>query len=164
VHVVDKATKLQTIFDRINLVDTRFEVIKRDTEIAALKARLEAVEKGDRAAASKVEHDASARLRQIEDDREFLRYCNVGGEAMKPDDQERVRQISAKYRWIDVQGRNMDFLNEDEIENLTITGRHSNGSRAPDHQPPYRGDDSDAGGAAVAAPLEERAGICRRPP
>jgi len=24
-HVVDKATKLETIFDRINLVDTRFE-------------------------------------------------------------------------------------------------------------------------------------------
>jgi len=30
VHVVDKATKLQTIFDRINLLDTRFEVLKRD--------------------------------------------------------------------------------------------------------------------------------------
>src|SRR5262249_25704612 len=30
VHVVDKATKLETIFDRITLVDTRFEVLKRD--------------------------------------------------------------------------------------------------------------------------------------
>ncbi len=50
VHVVDKATKLQTIFDRINLVDTRFEVIKRDAEIAALKARLEAQGKNDAAA------------------------------------------------------------------------------------------------------------------
>ncbi|MEO6626429.1 MAG: GAF domain-containing protein, partial [Burkholderiaceae bacterium] len=29
VHVVDKATKLQTLYDRIGLIDTRFEVLKR---------------------------------------------------------------------------------------------------------------------------------------
>src|SRR3990167_2256369 len=38
VHVVDKATKLQTIFDRIHLLDTRFEVLKRDAEINMLRA------------------------------------------------------------------------------------------------------------------------------
>ncbi|HLY96817.1 MAG TPA: GAF domain-containing protein, partial [Sideroxyarcus sp.] len=37
VHVVDKSTKLQTIFDRIHLIDTRFEVLKRDAEIGMLK-------------------------------------------------------------------------------------------------------------------------------
>jgi hypothetical protein len=37
VHVVDKATKLQTLFDRIHLVDTRFEVLKRDAQIAMLR-------------------------------------------------------------------------------------------------------------------------------
>src|SRR5262249_17729274 len=40
VHVIDKATKLQTIYDRIATIDTRFEVIKRDAEIALLKAEL----------------------------------------------------------------------------------------------------------------------------
>src|SRR5258708_22962226 len=39
VHVVDKATKLETIFDRVQLVDTRFEVLKRDAEIDSLKRR-----------------------------------------------------------------------------------------------------------------------------
>ena len=37
VHVVDKATKLHTLFDRIHLLDTRFEVLKRDAEIAMLR-------------------------------------------------------------------------------------------------------------------------------
>ena len=37
VHVVDKATKLQTLFDRIELLDTRFEVRLRDAEIAHLR-------------------------------------------------------------------------------------------------------------------------------
>src|SRR5947209_5894513 len=40
VHVVDKATKLETIFDRVQLVDTRFEVLKRDAEIESLKKRM----------------------------------------------------------------------------------------------------------------------------
>src|SRR4051795_12574511 len=41
VHIVDKATKLETIFDRVHLVDTRFEVLKRDAEIEALKGTLD---------------------------------------------------------------------------------------------------------------------------
>src|SRR5450759_5585242 len=40
VHVVDKATKLQTLFDRVHLIDTRFEVLKRDAEIDALRQQL----------------------------------------------------------------------------------------------------------------------------
>ena len=120
VHVVDKATKLQTIFDRISLVDTRFEVIKRDAEIAMLKAKLDALDKGDKQVSRASERDFELRLREINEDREFLRFCNVGGEAMKPEDQERVKQISSKYRWRDLQGNQADFLTVDEAENLTI--------------------------------------------
>ena len=47
VHVVEKATKLQTLYDRIETIDTRFEIIKRDAEIALLRAELVAVLKGD---------------------------------------------------------------------------------------------------------------------
>src|SRR5438045_2731580 len=41
VHVVDKATKMETIFDRIHLIDTRFEVLKRDLEIEGLRGKLD---------------------------------------------------------------------------------------------------------------------------
>src|SRR5262249_24714618 len=44
-HVVDKSTKLETIFDRIHLVDTRFEVLRRDAEIGALKSKLDLTRK-----------------------------------------------------------------------------------------------------------------------
>ena len=120
VHVVDKATKLETIFDRISLVDTRFEVVKRDAEIAILKAKLAALEKGDRQAPGELERDFALRLREIDADREFLRTCNVGGEAMRPEDQERVKQIAAKYCWRDVEGKQSEFLTANELENLTI--------------------------------------------
>lgn len=120
VHVVDKATKLHTIFDRIQLVDTRFEVLKRDAEIACLKAKLEAQQKGDRQAAVAATRDFDLQLRRIDEDREFLRFSNIGGEAMKPEDIERVRQISTQYRWRDTAGNEAEFLTADEVENLTI--------------------------------------------
>ncbi len=114
VHVVDKATKLHTIYDRINLVDTRFEILKRDAEIASLKAKLAP---GTGAGAAT---DLARQLSEMDDDRAFLRICNVGGELMSDADQERVRKISQKYRWRDADGKEVDFLSEDEVENLTI--------------------------------------------
>jgi hypothetical protein len=87
VHVVDKATKLETIYDRIHIVDTRFEVLKRDAEIELLKEKALLVAHG----AQRAEHDASdarhrERLRRLDDDRAFLRACNIGGEAMREAD------------------------------------------------------------------------------
>ena len=119
VHVVDKATKLQTIFDRITLVDTRFEILKRDAEIARLKARLDTPD--NRAGEwEKADRELKARLRQIEEDRQFLRFCNFGSEAMREEDQRRVHDISKTYRWRDVDGTDADFLTADEVNNLTI--------------------------------------------
>jgi len=119
VHVVDKATKLQTIFDRIALVDTRFEILKRDAEIASLKTRLGSP--GNRADEwERADRELKARLRQIEEDRQFLRFCNFGSETMREDDQRRVRAISKTYRWRDIDGNEVDFLTADELNNLTI--------------------------------------------
>jgi len=119
VHVVDKATKLQTIFDRITLIDTRFEILKRDAEIARVKAKLNTP---DNSAGEweRADRELKARLRQIEEDRQFLRFCNFGSEAMREEDQRRVRDISRTYRWRDVDGNEADFLTADEVNNLTI--------------------------------------------
>ncbi|MCW5548381.1 MAG: GAF domain-containing protein [Opitutaceae bacterium] len=105
VHIVDKATKLQTIHDRIELIATRFEVIKRDAELAALRAG----------------RDAGADLAAIDADLAFLRACNIGEEAMRAVDRERVHAIAAKYRWRDGAGEERDCLTPDEVLNLTIT-------------------------------------------
>jgi HD-GYP domain-containing protein (c-di-GMP phosphodiesterase class II) len=120
VHVVDKATKLETIYDRIHIIDTRFEVLKRDAEIELMKEKALLVAHG----ALRAEHDAAdarhrERLRRLDDDRAFLRACNIGGEAMRESDQERVRAI-ARYRWTDTSGHEANFLSEDELKNLTI--------------------------------------------
>jgi HD-GYP domain-containing protein (c-di-GMP phosphodiesterase class II) len=114
VHVVDKSTKLETIFDRIHLVDTRFEVLLRDCEIRALRARCE-----PDANVAAIEDRLGSELARIRADREFIRRANVGGEGMSPDDQERVRRI-AQYRWTALDGQEQAFLSEDEVLNLTV--------------------------------------------
>jgi HD-GYP domain-containing protein (c-di-GMP phosphodiesterase class II) len=126
VHVVDKATKLETIFDRVHLVDTRFEVIKRDAEIEALRKQLGLALRADldqvsrKEASYEIDQKLRERIRQIDEDREFIRRSNMGGEFMAADLQERIRRIGSYYRWIDVSGSTADFLTEDEVENLTI--------------------------------------------
>jgi HD-GYP domain-containing protein (c-di-GMP phosphodiesterase class II) len=106
VHVVDKATKLQTIFDRIHLLDTRLEVLKRDARIDMLEGRLSAAE-------------YEARVCQLDADREFLWACNTGSEKMSDDDIARVQNI-AQYQWRNEQGEAANFLSADELANLTI--------------------------------------------
>ncbi len=126
VHVVDKATKLETIFDRIKLIDTRFEVLKRDVEVEALKARLELLrnsgpgEAATRERLAQIDQQRLDSLRRLESEREFLRQCNIGGEVMSPQARERVSRIGTAYKWIDVSGSAADFLTQDEIKNLTI--------------------------------------------
>jgi hypothetical protein len=115
---VDKATKLQTIFDRVALIDTRFEVVRRDAEIALLKARMEKL--GPRHTDVVGDAQLVAGIREIENDRDFLRRVNIGSEAMRDEDIARVQAIARRYRWRNGDGERSDFLSEDEIRNLTI--------------------------------------------
>ena len=89
-YIVDKATKLETIYDRIHEVRTRFEVLKRDAEIACLKA----------VAAGEPEPAALARLtaelKQLDDDFAFVAACNEGGEFMAPEKIERLKAIGQR--------------------------------------------------------------------
>jgi HD-GYP domain-containing protein (c-di-GMP phosphodiesterase class II) len=126
VHVVDKATKLETIYDRVGVVDTRFEVLRRDAEIEALKRQLALArepgldELARRQAQREIDIALRDSLRRLDEDREFLRRSNIGGEFMSAEAQARVRDIGTRYKWVDVSGATANFLTDNEIENLCI--------------------------------------------
>lgn len=115
-YVIDKSTKLETIFDRIQLVDTRIEVLKRDAEIDYWKEIAGTNTEDARMAAEQI---LRQRLKKLEEDKRFLRKANIGGEFMSEDDQARVRAI-AGHQWRDPDGDILPLLNEEEIYNLTI--------------------------------------------
>lgn len=106
VHVVDKATKLQTLFDRIELLETRFELLLREAEIARLKGELD-------------ENDYRKEVGLIEADRALVRKSNTGGEFMD-DAQVAAIQALAKREIRRADGSVQPFLSQDEVENLTI--------------------------------------------
>ena len=122
--VVDKSTKLETIYDRVNEVETRFAVIKRDEEIKKLKKELK-IEK-DRSLSSiekaeKIDHLTKGyrkRVRILKKDLDFIKESNIGGEFMSGDKKERVHEI-ANYKW-KPNGKMENFLSENEVYNLTI--------------------------------------------
>jgi HD-GYP domain-containing protein (c-di-GMP phosphodiesterase class II) len=120
VHVIDKATKLETIFDRIHLINTRFEILKRDAEISFLNQKMAAIESGNLSVIPELEAAFQQKLAQYSSDQDFLRICNIGGEFMSDEYKERL-QIIASYRWIDPKGVEVNFLTEDEVYNLNIS-------------------------------------------
>jgi len=123
--VVDKGTKLETIYDRIHTVATRFEVLKRDEEIKYLKKQLKIqkddslIENQKKEALKKARTLYLKRIKQQDDDKAFIEESNVGGEFMSQDRKDRVNKI-ASYRWKD-NGSPKPFFSEDEIYNLCIS-------------------------------------------
>jgi HD-GYP domain-containing protein (c-di-GMP phosphodiesterase class II) len=118
-YVVDKATKLSTIFDRIALIDQRFELLKKQREAALLRMQLEAASQGSLPDLSMVEAELQAFVQQLDEDRAFLHTANIGGEFMTPEHQARVRRIAA-YTYLDANGQTVPFLTENEVYNLNI--------------------------------------------
>ncbi len=92
-YVVDKAVKLETIYNRIHEIRTRFEVIYRDLQIQAYE-KIQNNE--DR---EKTNTWLNQEQNKLKDDFEFIAKCNVGGEFMSDEDMLRVEEI-AKRPWV----------------------------------------------------------------
>lgn len=120
VHIIDKSKRLETIFDRMELIETRFEVLKRDAQIAFLRERVLSLKGEDEEVLSRFEPDLEKQLQEIDDDREFLRSCNDGTEFVNEAMQDRVREIANRYRWVDAKGEQDTCLTEDEVRNLHV--------------------------------------------
>lgn len=117
--VMDKPTKLATIFDRIHLVDQRFELLKKQAECDMLRKQVAAMRSNQVAQFAELEAQLEAFKKQLDDDREFLRNANFGGEFMTPEHQQRVRDIAA-YPLLDEEGKRTSFLSDNEVYNLNI--------------------------------------------
>ncbi len=116
-HVVDKGTKLETITDRIDTVKTRFEILRRDAEIDFLKKKLD-LNGSNNGEIQTLEKELAEKLEQLNKDEEFIEKCNVGGEFMAKELQDRVIEI-ANYDFKQ-RGEKAPFLTENEVSNLNI--------------------------------------------
>lgn len=117
--VMDKPTKLSTIFDRIHLVRQRFELLKKQAECEMLRKQLDAVKNGEGPDLVRLESELADFKLKLDDDCDFLCNANIGSEFMTPEHQQRVRDIAA-YTIQDAEGRSTSLLTENEVYNLNI--------------------------------------------
>lgn len=92
-YVVDKSTKLETIYDRIHEIRTRFEVIKRDAHIQFYEKLLAG---GDK---EQLEAELKAQWAELDEEFAFVADCNLGGEFMAPEKVDRLKEIGAR-KWM----------------------------------------------------------------
>ncbi len=118
-YVIDKATKLETIYDRIHVVDTRFEVLKRDAVIASMEAKLSRLQADAQADCTDLDQQLANEIERLDADRDFIRQCNIGGEYMDKDSRQRICNVS-QYRWTDAEGVSRRLLSDDEVNNLSV--------------------------------------------
>jgi HD-GYP domain-containing protein (c-di-GMP phosphodiesterase class II) len=112
VHVMDKSTKLETIYDRINEVRVRYEVLRRDAEIEYLTGLLAGGDEND----LKVRRDA--KLIRLDEEVSFLQQVNIGGEFLPDAKIDRIKAI-AEQEYVLESGRRR-LLDEVEVMNLSI--------------------------------------------
>ncbi|QXI36441.1 HD domain-containing phosphohydrolase [Pseudomonas xantholysinigenes] len=92
-YVVDKATKLETLYNRIHEVRMRFEVLWRDAEIAYWQG----LANGE---AQPALQQALAQCRaELHEEFAFVAEANIGGEFMADDDVARLQRIGQRRWW-----------------------------------------------------------------
>ncbi|MCS7013500.1 MAG: GAF domain-containing protein [Chloroherpetonaceae bacterium] len=114
VNIMDKATKLEKIYDRIHTVKTRFEVLRRDLQIEYLKA----LQHPNGRSKEELEEEYQRKLRELSEEEAFLEKVNIGGEYLDDESIERIKRIG--HRKLVLNGEERRLLDDDEIYNLSI--------------------------------------------
>jgi HD-GYP domain-containing protein (c-di-GMP phosphodiesterase class II) len=117
-HIIDKHTKLETVWDRIQAIDARLEILARDARIAFLEQKLAALEEGQPHDIPSLNVEFGERLQTLAADREFLRRCNQGRETMAEADLQRLQKLASIH--IRMAGCDVPILDADELHCLSI--------------------------------------------
>jgi len=116
-HIVEKATKLETISDRIAVIEARIEIFLRDQRIAALEAEVTALKTGEPLQESARHFEKSMSFWQQTLD--FLRATNKGGEFLSDEDIEKLEQLS-HYHYTTIEGQQQPLITQEELVNLSV--------------------------------------------
>ena len=118
-HIMEKATKLETIFDRISFIDAKFEIVSRDLKINYQEQIISAMKNGKPVEVQQLERLLDTELKQVALDRALLQRINVGGEFLGDKELAQIERIAQHYHLV-INDIRTPLLNDDEVENLSI--------------------------------------------
>jgi HD-GYP domain len=114
VNIMDKATKLEKIYDRIETVKTRFEILRRDLALEYQRA-LHAL---NGKSPEQLEAEFKQKLAELDDEQKFIERVNIGGEYLDDESIERIKRIGRRKLMIN--GEEVCLLTDEEVYNLSI--------------------------------------------
>ncbi len=120
VNVVEKANKLQTIFDRVHYIELRFHYLIQQMENETLQRKLASMENNvPKEELEKLDEESKRNLEKLVEMKDFVLHCNKPGEFLENEKLERLEEIS-KLTYLDANGVETNYLSEDELKNLSI--------------------------------------------
>ena len=120
VEIVEKAKKLQTIFDRIHYIRLRMDYMIQKVELDGQRKKIELLEKkADSSEIQKIELDSEKQIQELKEIRAFINKCNEPGEFLEDETLERLKEISQRT-YLDNEGQDQPFITDDELVNLSI--------------------------------------------
>ena len=120
VEIVEKAKKLQTIFDRIQYVRLRMAYISQKIKLEGQEAKIKILQNGSSPEKlNSIEKETLEKLIEIEEILKFINKCNEPGEFLDDEILVRLKEVSEKT-YIDDAGEQQPFLTADELVNLSI--------------------------------------------
>ena len=108
-YIMNKSTKLEGLYDKIEFIKMKLEILKRDKEIEFYKKSLN----------PKCENNLNEISDKIDKDISFLEECNIGVEFMNSAYKEKVKEIAKEK--IKIGGKERNLLTDKEIEYLSIS-------------------------------------------
>ncbi|MFA6136804.1 MAG: HD domain-containing phosphohydrolase [Sulfurimonas sp.] len=118
-HVMDKATKLETVYDRINTIRIKFELLKRDLKVEMLNKKIKLIESGASSDEIKLIEDAlEEEIDILDEEIYFLVVSNVGGEFMTNEHIKKIEEIA--QRKVTINEIKQNILSNFEVQNLCI--------------------------------------------
>ncbi|MCW8107433.1 HD domain-containing protein [Alteromonas ponticola] len=118
-RVIEKATKLHTIFDRIDYVDAKLEIVSRDIDLDIMQRKLAMVENGDLSSLAALEQESAQRHAELNSEREIIKASNMGSEFLSDEAVDVIKTVASKYK-ISVNNHMQAVLSDNEVENLSV--------------------------------------------
>jgi HD-GYP domain-containing protein (c-di-GMP phosphodiesterase class II) len=119
-HVINKSTRLETIFDRVQMIETRFDLIRHLIENRYLAQKLRLLEHGfaDASVLKTLEADREQALMALDTEREFIKAINRTHGFISDADLARLQEIAGRTYELD--GHRYPYLTPEEFCNLSI--------------------------------------------
>lgn len=116
-YIVDKATKLEALFDRIALIESRFQTLQKSLHVNFLERKIACLEGRENTPLHELETTYQAKVAYLNETLDFIRRSNRGDSFLNDEEVAKIQALSREI-WT-IGDENYALLNENEAYHLS---------------------------------------------